>query len=501
MSQIRNILLITSDEMRGDAPGYAGNPDCRTPHLDALAAEGTQFDRHFAVFPKCVPSRVAMLTGRYCHTDAIRTVNGTNTITRGTPNVVSYLRQKLGYETAVFGLNHVWEDEWFYKERGPEAVVDHNSFSDPALEKMAFRVPSYPPQNPDTPRMTEEMQDFLHSGGCTTEGKRGFHDENRTEQAIYYLRELRDRSKPFYLQLNLSKPHPPYRIHEPYYSMYDRAGIRPYPYELPENAPVAVRAQREYRTGFEIREEWLRETQCIYYGMCTFIDDLVGKVLGTLKEQGLADETLIIFTSDHGDYAGQYGLLEKFDTDMRECLLRVPMIIAGPGIPAGKKISGLTEHVDLPETIFQAIGHQMEDPEWYWHGSSLYPVIEGSSPGKDAVFADGGHEEPMRARLSMPAWQEKDGRQVKSTGGKQLTYREEPDSMARTKMIRTAEWKLVVRETGDDELYHLPSDPDEMRNVINEPGHEQLIRDLQRRMLTWCLKTDTDRPYQDKVGA
>lgn len=502
MKKPKNILLITADEMRGDCLGVTGNPDIRTPHIDALAARGAVFENHFTPFPKCVPARCAMHTGRYCHTDGLRTVMGPNHLPQGDPNLAETLRAA-GYETAVLGLNHVWESGWFYgrgdKENKPGAgVVDYTSFTEGPLAEMATRERSYPEGRARGGEHFKVLETVDYNG-LQMGSRKDFLDENRADQARLYLRELRDPEKPFFLQLNLSKPHPPYAIHEPWYSLYDPAAIRPFPYDLPENAALPLRAQRKWRLGEDVPEAALREIQAVYYGMVSFIDDLVGQVLTTLREQGLEEDTLVIFTSDHGDYAGQYGINEKWDTDLRDCLLHVPCLMAGPGVPSGLRVHGLSEHVDWPATLLDYLGLEAP-PEWVWHGASMLPLLEGA-PGKTAVFADGGHEAAMRARFDTPTWQERGGRRIKTVGGKQLTYSECPDAMARAKMIRTAEWKLVIRETGGNELFHLAEDPREMKNLYGDPAHDKTVQELQLRLLEWCLRTDTDRPYLEKFGA
>ena len=496
-----NILFITADEMRGDCTGYIGNPDIKTPHLDRLAAGGTVFENHFAPFPKCVPSRCSMHTGRYTHTDGLRTVMRANHLPKGTPNLGEFLRSQ-GYETAVLGLNHLWEDSWFYGEgerlnkRGGGAV-DYTSFTE-ELAPLTKTPRNYPPGTPRTGPHIDALAEVDYDGFVTGR-KEIFSDENRADQACHYLKHLRDPSKPFFLQLNLSKPHPAYAIHDPYYSMYDPTALRPFPHGLPSGASLPLRAQREWRLGNDIPPASLRELQAVYYGMITFIDDLVGQVLATLRETGLAEDTLVVFSSDHGDFAGQYGINEKWDAALQDCLLRVPFVIAGPGIPTGKRVTGLSEHVDLPATVLNYLGLKAP-PEWVWHGQSLIAVLHGAAT-KPAVFADGGHEAVMRARFDAPVYEEKNGRRVKAVGGKQLTYQQCPDAMARCKMVRTDEWKLVVRETGGNELFHIAEDSMEMRNLYGDPAYDKVVSDLQFKLIEWCLRTDPDRPYLSKFGA
>ncbi len=497
MSKIKNVLFITSDEMRADAISLFGNPDCQTPNLEALAARGVAFDNHFTVHGKCVPSRIAMQTGRYAHTDAIRTVMTDNLLPKGDPNVMEHLK-KNGFETAVFGLNHVWETEWFYAENKKSAgAVDYHSFTEGIFGDFENFSQEVPPRQTPVPECAKELESIDYNG-CK-ENPLGTHsDSHRTAQAVKYLKEVRDKSKPFYCQVNLSKPHPPYSIQEPYYSMYDREKIKAFPHDVPENATLHMRKQRELRLGNDISDAALRELQAIYYGSCTYIDDCIKQIMDAMEEEDLFKDTLILFCADHGDFASQYGINEKWDTAMQDCILHVPFILVAPGLPAGTRVDSLTEHVDIPETILELLNIE-GDERWYWHGRSLVRAIEGER--KEAVFADGGHEAPMRARFNREVFSEKNGVQIKNTGGKQLVYSEFPDSMARVKMVRTEEWKLAIRETGGNELFNVKEDPDEMKNLYGDPQYNDIVMDLQRRLIEWCLKTDTDRPYMEQVGA
>ncbi len=491
-----NILVLTADELRADCTGFGGNPDARTPNLDTLAARATVFSNHFTPFPKCVPARCAMLTGRHPHTDGLRSVSPENHLGRGTRELVGELA-KAGYQTAVLGLNHVWEDGWFYGEgeRANEpgaGAVETTSFTR-GIGHLAKVAVEYPP---GVPRAVPDALGRVEFKGLLTGRQEGFHDVNRAAQALYWLRNIRDAGRSFYLQVNFSNPHPPYQAPEPYYSAVRPKAIRPFPYELPAGAPLCVRAQREWRLGNDAPEAAMREIQAVYLAMVAFVDAQIGRVLDGLRELGLEEETFVVFTSDHGDYAGQHGLVEKWDTDLRDCLLHVPFLIAGPGIPRGEIRDGLSDHTDFPETMLELLGLSA-DPAWNRHGRSLVPML-GGDPGKEAVFACGGHEPALRRRF--PA-QAESLRAKGRLNDKQRTYLECPDSMARAKMIRTRDWKLVVRETGGDELYHLTEDPWEMNNLHSTPGHEAVLLDLQRRLLEWCLLTDPDQPGLKTFGA
>ena len=490
----KNLVVITSDEMRGDAPGFMGNPDCRTPNLDRLAASGVAFHNHFTVHGKSVPARVAMLTGRYSHTDGIRTVNETNLIQPGDPDLLSTLKAR-GYETAVFGHNHAWTDFWGDNTKG-SGIVDYHSYTAEHFRPLLERKWPVPAPGPGAVRPLDLSRGGFHYGGRVEKPLDGFCDDNRIEQAVHYLTTVRDRSRPFYLHVNIGKPHPPYQIEEPYFSMYDRAAIRAWPHGLPEGAPLPLRRMRQLRTAEGASEAAFREIQAVYYGMVTKVDMLVGRLLEAVEAEGLFGDSVVMFAVDHGDFAGQYGLVEKWDTCMTDCILRVPQILRAPNLPAGVRVDGLTEHTDLAPTILELLDVPPA-PRWGIHGESLLPVIRGERR-KTAVFADGGHEEDMQRRFNF----RHDGKgEARRLDGKQATYQATRETMARTKMIRTERWKMVIRLAGGNELYDLANDPWELNNRWGEPGLAPVIQDLQLQMIEWCLRTDTDRPHQERVGA
>lgn len=489
-----NLILITSDEMRADSLGFMGNPVCQTPNADRLAPRGVVFENHFTVHGKCVPSRIAMQTGRYCHTDGFRTIN--LHLPTNQPSLGGTLKDK-GYEFAYLGHNHVWDNEKFWGEdnRKGTSYPDYHSYTRDSMWPLLDK--EHPPGTPG-PNSVEPMNLTTHTtdyAGRADKPMTGFCDENRADQAIHYLTEVRDRSRPFYLHLNFGRPHPSYRIDEPYFSMYDRAKLNAWPHDLPENAPLHARVMRDVRTGEEFSDEAMREIQAVYYGMVTKTDMLLGRVLDTIDDEGLFDNTIVIFTNDHGDFAGQYGLVEKWDTAMCDCIMRSPFILCAPGLPAGTRVSSLSEHVDFPSTILDLMG---TSPQWGVHGESLLPMIRGEKR-KEAVFGDGGHEEEMWGRFGFGR---KDDPKLNA---KQVTYRDYPETMSRTKMVRTDKWKLVVRLTGGNELYDMESDPQELNNLYpSVDGNAELknvVSDLQLKLIEWCLRTDTDRPYEPKVGA
>ncbi len=481
--------------MRGDCPGFMGNKDCQTPNLDRLAGKSVIFNKHFTVHGKCVPSRIAMMTGRYSHTDGIRTINHTNLLKPGDPNLLETLKEH-GYETAYFGHNHVFENLLNGKNKKGENVADYHSFTEDYFDWMLYK--QHPVQQPDKNSLPNTSRDEVvnFKVKCIANCRTGFVDDNRADQAIHYLKNIRDRSKPFYMHLNFGAPHPSYAVEEPYFSMYDREKIKAFPFNLPKNAPTHLKRMREIRGGEHVTPDDARQVQAIYYGMITKLDTLIGKVVEAIQEENLFDNSVIMFWVDHGDFAGQYGLVEKWDTAMQDCIMHVPQTIYAPDLPAGTVVDTLTEHTDIAPTVLELLDIK-QDEKWVIHGESLLPIIFGKKI-KTEVFGDGGHEVSMTARFNVSPM-DKDGNP--STLGKQQTYNDYPETMSRVKMVRTDEWKLAIHLKGDNELYNLKEDPEEMNNLYVKQEYNDIVFDLQERLLYWCLRTDTDRPFQPRVGA
>jgi len=481
---VKNLIVISCDELRGDTPSFMGNPDCKTPNLDNFAEKSVVFANHFTVHGKSLPSRIAMMTGRYSHTDGFRTIMDDNLLPEGDPNLLECLKLH-GYETAYFGHNHVFQNLYNGNNKKGENTPDYHSFTDdyfaPLLERKHSVVQ---PDKDSLPILADTPSNFEVKKN--TDPLTGFCDDNRADQAVHYLNNIRDKSRPFYMHLNFSAPHPVYKVEEPYFSMYDRDSIIPWEYDMPANAPLPLQAMRKLRTDIAT-ERYFRQLQAVYYGMVTKVDKLIGKVIDAIDNENLWKDTVVLFWVDHGDFAGQYGLPEKWDTAMQDCIMKVPQIIAAPGFEPCR-IESLTEHTDLAPTILELLGF---NDDWGIHGESLIPIINGEKV-KDTVFADGGHETAMRERFNGPE---------NATLGKQNTYKYCPASMARTKMVRTDKWKLVVRETGGNELYDMIKDPDEMCNLYGQSQYNDIIMDLQLKLINWCLRTDTDRPYQPNVHA
>lgn len=474
----RNVVVLCADEMRGDCLGIARHrSDCRTPNLDALLSRGCVFPEHHCVMPKCVPSRISMVTGRYSHTDGFRDIH--SHLPFETENLGRILKEQ-GYGIAVFGINHVWKDAF-------EKVFDAHCWSPPFDRHWGEDSPFRQPPSERATRPFPEMPSTWEYLGC----RRNWFDDLVVECALEFLQDASRWDRPWYVQINLQSPHPPYAVEEPYFSAFPDGGFQPFPHEAPEPASLCVRAQRECRTSTDPDPSWLLEIQRVYYGMISKSDALLGRVVDALEATGRFEDSLVVAFSDHGDYAGQYGLVEKWDTHLCDCLTRTVFGMVGDGIPPGARAAGFSQSIDFLPTVLDWL--RLPFPERI-HGRSLFPAMFGE-PVRDCVFATGGHDPCSRRRFNA------DTQGKRGPDGKQLTYARYPEAMARAAMVRTGTHKLVVRETGERELYDLQVDPMELRNLAADPSTAPIELELQRRLSQWLLETSPDPPLGPQVGA
>lgn len=313
--------------------------------------------------------------------------------------------------------------------------------------------------------------------------------------AVDFIRDY-DGSKPFCLYLALSYPHPVFRVEEPFYSMVDRSRIperiqRP---ESDEDEPGMRSGVRDRMNLSEMTEDEWRELRAVYYGMCARVDHQLGLLLAALSEAGMYENTAVFFFSDHGEYAGDYGLVEKAQNTFEDCLTRVPFVVkppAGVTLQPGVR-DQLVELVDFPATVFDLAGI---DPGYDHFGRSLLPLLaDAGLEGRDAAFCEGGRllrEEHCSEKANNPTldptslyWPRQYAQVLGGT------------DHGKAAMCRTATHKYVKRFYEHDQLFDLVADPEERRNVIAEPAYAEILHDLERRMLHWYMETADVVPHE-----
>lgn len=495
MTEPTNILLITTDQQHFAALG-SETPLLRTPHLDRLAAEGTKFDRAYCPNPTCSPSRASIITGQYPSQHGSWAIG---TKLDDDHQTVGGILAEHGYDTSLLGKAHfqplvsrpeqtsleappTLQDLEFWRGfTGPYYGFDHIELARNHADEgwvgqhYALWMES---------KGLSNWRDHFQGPGGTAAPRTGSWDlpaefhyttfvAERTEAAI-------ERSvaagRPFFSWASFQDPHPPYLVPEPWASMYDPADVEPgrlTPGELDHMPPWFAKTQEadpdfgewqetpHLNHGFHshrVSEAQLRRDIAIYYGMVSFVDDAVGRLLATLERHGIAERTLVVFTSDHGHFLGQHGLVAK-GAFHYEDLLRVPMIVWQPGrVGAGIRSTALQSLVDLAPSFLAAAGL---DVPLDMQGVDQLPVWTGAVERvRDHVIVENRHQ-PTAVHL-----------------------RSYIDDRYKLTVYRDREW---------GELFDLQDDPGELRNRYHDPDFRDLRAHLLSRSLDAELRREVSR--------
>jgi arylsulfatase A-like enzyme len=306
-------------------------------------------------------------------------------------------------------------------------------------------------------------------------------------QCIDFLEARAADQQPFLAWLSIPDPHEPYQAAEPYASMFDPDGITMPPWREGEFRDKPERQQVFHELfGFaDLPDRRFREVRAMYYGMVRQIDDYLGRVLDVLEARGLAENTIVVFTSDHGDYAGEHRLLGKSNA-FYDCLTRVPLILSWPGhLPAGEQRDELVSLIDVMPTVLGLLG--IEVPAAV-QGQAMPGTLPNAPEARRAVFSEygaGGPAVTLEQVRALPP-------EARGAGWPLLRERE---AHGHGKMVRTHRWKYVHDTTGEvDELYDLEADPWELQNLAAQPAHAAVIAEMQRILVDWMLETENARP-------
>ncbi len=469
-----NIVIFMPDEQRADCAGYMGNDVIQTPILDKFASDHSAFSNFFVNHTVCSPSRMSMFTGWYPHVRGHRTL--WHLLKPDEPNLFRYLREA-GYHVEAWGKNHLLSEESISDSVDNWGDVDfedyRSNFVNNPWDQDDYRFRTF--------YFGERPQEFssIEPDRLWMDGALKFLESNPPE--------------PFCLYIPLIFPHCPYWVEEPYFSLHDREKV---PTPLPADHENKPKYYPEMHKSYGIdgmNEADLKELVATYYGMCTRIDDQFGEVLASLKRHGFWDDTSVLYYSDHGDYAGDYGLVEKWPSGFEDCLIRSPLAIRVPGVDAQSMNSALCETVDLTPTILDIAGIKLDHDQY---GESLLPLIKGDSQRhKDAVYCEGGHNRHETQALEM---------KQDAPSEDYIYYQkariqtDNPDSVCKSAMIRTDEWKYIHRLHDIDELYNLDADPGEERNVIDVLDNQEVVQELSKRLLSWFVETGDVVPPHPK---
>jgi choline-sulfatase len=253
---------------------------------------------------------------------------------------------------------------------------------------------------------------------------------------------------------------------------------------------------RQTRRLDELDNAIYREINATYLGMITFMDYLLGQIIATLDETGLADNTTVIFTSDHGDWAGDWGLVEKWPSGLDDTLTRVPLIIRTPGGAQEHTVHEQVELFDIMPTCMELAGLQSKHTHF---AHTLVPQLHGIDGDPDrAVFAEGGYDPHEPHCFEGRSSGDQHGRTAEHIYyPKGHLQQSDPASVCRSVMVRTGDYKLVKRTADICELYNLAEDPQELRNLYGDPAYDQLQHQLESRLLDWYMKTADQVPWDE----
>ncbi len=464
-----NILLICTDQQRYDALAAYDNPEIHTPNLDQLAAQGSLFENCYVQSPVCGPSRASLMTGQYVHSHGLW-ANGVAL----PPHARLFTRDlaDAGYDCGLVGKLHLSAcfggrteprlDDGFRVFRwahDPYPGSSENAYhrwlkaSHPGLYEAAT--------DPDSEVTFDTMPTHAHYSHWIG------------AETIDYLRSSREQDKPFCFVANFFDPHHGFGAPKEYLDQYDPARLAPpitAPDELSTKPPIYTDAsQRSYAGHAKGYAEYtageLLETRAAYYAMVSLVDDEVGRILATLDAEGLSDNTVVIFTSDHGEMLGDHQLMLKGPM-MYDCAIRVPLLLRWPGVvAAGQRRRELVQWVDLAPTLLEVAG---VPPTPALQGASLVPMLSGTSDWERdwalCEYRNSGHP-----------------------------Y----DPPVHTTMLRHDRWKLVVhhgdpatRRDHTGELYNLVADPHELTNLWNDGAHATDRAALYERLLDVLVSTE-----------
>ena len=459
MSDRPNILYLYSDQHAAHVLGCCGNEEIRTPNLDRLASQGARFENAFSQCAICAPSRMSIYTGCYPTTLDVR--DNFCRYPVAFPPLIPHLRDA-GYATAAFGKMHFNPGrrcagfDLMRLTRGGHVSLPDDDWrvwlidQDPAYgQRWPYgHEPDFFDEHPDFERNRHLLRWDLPP--------EHYVDTWVANEAIEYLQSRQD-DQPFFMWVGFTRPHDPYIPAAPYDALYDPASLQLWPQpwgSFRHNTTMHDRLCRHRLEDFDHPyhpdyEGWLREALAAYYGQVSLIDASMGRVLATLDDLDLSDNTVVLYGTDHGEFAGRYGLMGKFIPG-NDAMIRVPMIWRVPGLSAGIRHAGLVENVDTFPTLFDLAG--LPIPE-QCQGMSLRPALEGDPAcGKDAVYF----------------------RDMDSDG------------------MRTAEWTWVRRLNGNEhELYDLEADLHQENNLYKlDPNHSKAA-EMDRRMTAAMAGTAT----------
>ena len=474
-----NVLFIMTDQQRWDALGANGNPHIRTPNLDRLAAGSANFERPYVQAPVCVPSRVSIFTGRYPHSHKNR-VNYTPC--DATEVMLQRILRGAGYGTGSVGKLHYYPPTAEHaRSTGWDDVYldDGVNTTDPYSDYVKWRKQTDPKSQVHYSQYAPARNPFR--GAVPYEYTPTAWTGLQTRQL---LRDMASGERPFFLFCSFFKPHSPYAVPPPYDSMYDNVEIPlPRRFSLEEIRRLPLPLQKQilrFEPSYGMDREWLQWIYRSYYAAVSMIDREVGAILDELEQSGKAGNTIVVFTSDHGDQLLEHGLFGK--NVFFEGSVRVPLLVRYPGKVAPGRKAELIEMVDLMPTLLEWCG--VEIPKRVQGRSFAGLAAGGAYSPREMVFAENIIPEVITSKSLEYAYQP----------GRGVAGIRHPD----VKMVRTPRWKLNYYPGHGGELYDLANDPAEEHNLHADPAQKGRVEEMKGAILDWLVSADETDQIAEK---
>lgn len=493
MAGRKNILWIMADQLRWDYLSCYGHPTLKTPTMDALARRGVRFDRAYVNATVCGPSRMCYYTGRYMSSHG-STWNGVP-LRVGEPTLGDHLRP-LGYRVALVGKTHMTMDkpgmarlgvsrdtiegvlaseagfEPYERDDGlhPDKLADADLAYNRYLRTKGYEGPNpwHTAANAGVDDNGEVLSGWYMRNAARPANVADEHSETAymTDRAMDFIRETGD--QPWLLHLSYIKPHWPYIVSAPYHNMFSADDVVPANRAHAEKRdphPV-YEAYMKYAESISFSDDGIRNTVVpIYMGLIRQMDDHLARLMAFLDDNGLTDNTMIVMSSDHGDYLGDHWLGEK--ELFHDESAKVPLIIVDPSPESdatrGSVCDDLVQAIDLAPTFVELAGGA--DVDHVLEGKSLLPVLRGAGAGHDVIVSelDWGHRRAGRLLDKAP-------------------------TECRAYMVLSQNWKYVFYEGYRPQLFDVVNDPQELVDLGADPGHAAVREQHAQILFDWARR-------------
>jgi choline-sulfatase len=439
----KNLLFIFSDQHTRDLSGCYGHRIIRTPNIDRIASRGTLFSNAYTTCPICVPARASLATGQYVHQ-------------------IGYWDNGIAYDGKIPSWHHRLREQGTRIDSIGKlhfrSSADDNGFSeeiDPL--HVVAGIGDILGSIRDDPPFREKRGGIFEAGPGDSTYLR--YDASNADRACRWLTERRSDENPWALFLGFVLPHPPYIAPESYFDLYPPESLPLLPQSRPEQWPDQP-AIDYFRRYFDFAEPFdeavLRRMNAAYYGACTFLDHQIGRILDALEQNDQADNTRIVYTTDHGESLGARGLYGKFT--MYEESSAIPLLLAGPDVPVGRRVETPVSLVDLYPTLLEAFGIPLTETERDFPGRSLWNICH--EPDQDRTVFNEYHAVASQAGFYM---------------------------------LRDRRYKYVYYVGESPQLFDLTHDPEEVHNLAGMSNFAPLLKEFEGRLRDILDPEQTDR--------